>query len=389
MKKFCKRLFVVLLIELHIFAGIANALVMPSLSTPVGREIAAAMAARGAAPALGRVMSGLGVYGLIAGLLLPPIIDWALSPDKDKVTYTPPGSGSGATGTKFRGATYNGLQVAGGSAVGVGTSIIFYGECQQYSGCSQSGISYGAAYVASSTPAGSYPRNHTVAMLISWNGGSVTRTAIVSEFDTDAPTTPAYTVPAAAPQPKTVPVADAIPDLPAEAKEKPISAAQMADLINKILDDDRAANGAKPYNDTASNPVTETQIEKLRQQTGETPKVGDLAAPTGFPAPEAIKNPYENTPVQNPSAPITPSGIDWTIPSSTETIQKQSVPVTYTPTIFQSATGCPAPIEFAMFGKSYYISWQPACDLMVTVSPIFLATGAAAAALIFARSLKS
>lgn len=387
MKKILKRLFVVLLIELHLFASFAHALVMPSLSTPVGREIAAAMAARGAAPALGRVLSGLGPYGLIAGLLLPSVVDWVLSDDKTKVTYTPPGTGSGAAGTKFRAGTYNGLQVAGGSAVGVGTAVILYGECQSYSACSKPGINYGSAYVASVSDGS--PKFHTVAMLITWSGGSVTRTASVAEFSSDLTTPPAYTVPADVPQPKTVPVADAIPDLPAQTKEQPITAKQMADLINKILDDDRATNGAKSYNDTVANPVTETQIEKLRQQTGETPKVGDLASPTGFPKADEIKNPYQNTPVQNPSAPITPSGIDWTIPGSTETIPKYSVPVTYAPTVFQSATGCPAAIEFAMFGKSYYISWQPACDLMVTLSPIFLATGAAAAALIFARSLKS
>jgi hypothetical protein len=378
-----KKIAVICLIAMYLFSSTAQALVMPSTSTPVGREIAAAMAARGAAPGLGRVMSGLGPYGLIAGLLLPVVIDWALSDDKQTVTYTPPGSG-GPSGTNFRGNTYNNQIVAGGDAISVGVAIIYYNTCNSFSGCP--GFSFGAPYEVTSYGTG--PVAHVIAMDQNPSGSPIQRSATVQDFGQAYTGTPAYSPPTA-PQPKTVPVHDAIPDLPQAMKDQPITAKQMADLINRILDDDRAVNGAKPYNDTAANPVTEAQIQALRQVTGETPKVGDLASPTGFPKPEDVKNPYENTPIQNPSAPITPSGIDWTIQGNTESVQKQSVPVSYTPTIFAAPTGCPAPIPFAMFGTTYNISWQPACDLMATLAPIFLATGAAAGALIFARSLKS
>ncbi len=70
-------------------------------------------------------------------------------------------------------------------------------------------------------------------------------------------------------------------------------------------------------------------------------------------------------------------------------IPQTNIAVTYTPLSFAGAGSCPADVTFAMLGKSYAISWSPMCGLMQTLAPIFLALGAAAAALIFMDGLKS
>ncbi|MDP2144406.1 MAG: virulence factor TspB C-terminal domain-related protein [Gallionella sp.] len=69
-----------------------------------------------------------------------------------------------------------------------------------------------------------------------------------------------------------------------------------------------------------------------------------------------------------------------------EAIPTESPQFTYTPEVFASSAGCPAPIVYSIgFGigqKS--ISFQPFCDFATTVRPLFLAMGAIAAFIIFA-----
>ncbi|OFA02621.1 virulence factor TspB C-terminal domain-related protein [Duganella sp. HH101] len=387
---FVKKLFALLSIQVYLFVSTAQALVMPPISTFVGREILSAMASRGATAGASRILSGLGPYGLLAGLLLPAAIDWIRNSD-GTVTYTPPadsapGSGGGnPSEVTFRSATYNGKQVEGSDPLTVGRAVIMYGECGTYT-CSTPGVTYSNLRIGSTSPNGT-GSTYTVALDSAWNGGGTTRTAVVYGY---AETPPGavidYTVPIAAKPPKTVSVPEAMKDMPADMKEKVIPAQQMADIINKVLQDDAAVNGTKAYNDTVNNPMTAQMIEAIRAATGQVPKVGDLANPIGFPDPATVQNPLD--PVIKPGEPGPIPGYDYTLPES-PTVEKINVPATFIPTVFAAPTGCPAPISFTMFGKTYDLKYQSTCDLMTTLSPIFLACGAAAAALIFAQGLRS
>jgi len=70
------------------------------------------------------------------------------------------------------------------------------------------------------------------------------------------------------------------------------------------------------------------------------------------------------------------------IPSSTYDVTITAVP-------FASNAACPSPIAFNALGTDYSISYQPACDLMSTMRPLFLAMGAFAAAYVFFQGLKA
>ncbi len=392
MKKLFKKIAVILFIEMYLFSTMAHALVMPSIATPVGQEIASAMAARGAAPALSRVLGGLGPYGVLASILIPIVYNYVNN--NDGTVTKPAGTVSVDLGQLVQNGPY--WECQGGSYIGSTPLAACISKWQAYTYGSGSYQNWGAAPSSCTVSANGLFAHCYGSDGQDWDGGNTRMYA--SGAPVGCPTGQVgvgnvCTTPNSSATTQNTPAVtktakDAVADLPATEKAKPIPAQQMAEAVNKILQDDRATNGANAYNDTVANPVTATQIEALRARTGNTPKVGDLATDIGFPAPESITDPYANTPT-NPSAPITPSGIDWAIPATGETIQKQTVLVSYTPTIFAAPTGCPTPIPFVMFGKSYDLPWQPACDLMATLAPLFLATGAAAAALIFASSLKS
>lgn len=88
----------------------------------------------------------------------------------------------------------------------------------------------------------------------------------------------------------------------------------------------------------------------------------------------AIKSPWED-PVDTLGA----------IPGD-DVLPTEAPEFTYTPEVFTSSAGCPAPITYSIgFGigqKS--ISFQPFCDFAATVRPLFIAMGAIAAFIIFA-----
>lgn len=79
-------------------------------------------------------------------------------------------------------------------------------------------------------------------------------------------------------------------------------------------------------------------------------------------------------------------------PPVAETIPSTDVPVTITSVLFAAPAGCPAPysgqIKVLSFVKQWSITFDPMCDLMTMLRPLFLATGAAAAAFIFMESMK-
>lgn len=80
---------------------------------------------------------------------------------------------------------------------------------------------------------------------------------------------------------------------------------------------------------------------------------------------------------------------DLGVPPTPETIPSNQVPVTWTNVVFASPAGCPAALPYTMFGKSYSLPFDPMCNLMTTLRPLFLALGAAAAAYVFMEGLKS
>lgn len=209
--------------------------------------------------------------------------------------------------------------------------------------------------------------------------------------------------------PSVAPVKYASLDLALDAltpaqRSQPIDYQLMADLINhSVLEaskrSDYAGIGQLPGVDF----VTAADVASFAQANPSVyPSVDAFTAPIGdistalMPASPAATTDL-NVPVTpisyNPSLspPVTPtsSTMDFGIPSDNSTIPKIEVPVSYTPTVFASRTGCPSDISFYMLGRQYLVSYSPMCDLMSTLAPIFLAVGAAAAALIFASGLKS
>lgn len=76
------------------------------------------------------------------------------------------------------------------------------------------------------------------------------------------------------------------------------------------------------------------------------------------------------------------------VPTSEE-LPRKSVPVTSSVISFAAPSGCPAPISFPVYGKSYAISYNGLCDALGPIRLIFLAFGAALAAVIFMEGLKS
>lgn len=72
-----------------------------------------------------------------------------------------------------------------------------------------------------------------------------------------------------------------------------------------------------------------------------------------------------------------------------EAIPTQTVDISVTAVPFASNAVCPQPIAFNAFGNDYNVSYQPMCDLMGTMRPLFLAMGAFAAAYVFFQGLKA
>lgn len=207
-------------------------------------------------------------------------------------------------------------------------------------------------------------------------------------------------IPASAPQEVTKSPSEAADALTPEQKAKPAN----PDLMARIADEawKKAASSPDykgvPYD--SANPITASDADAYRAANpADWPKVGDLVAPqpsgstAGSPSPWSLPSsaaaPAPLPEGGNTTPPITGPTLDWAIPNYGEKIGNQAVPVSFVPTVFAAPTGCPAPVTFTMLGKSYSISYGPFCDLMATLAPLFLALGAAAAALIFAESLKS
>lgn len=190
---------------------------------------------------------------------------------------------------------------------------------------------------------------------------------------------------------------EAANDLTPEQKAKPAN----PELVAKIADEafKKAAEQPDykgvPYD--ASNPITASDAQALQQSNPQSwPTVGDMVAPQTAASGQPASQPWSlpNTAAAPDSStgttpPVTTSGLDWAIPATSEKIDRQAIPVTYTPTFFASATGCPAPISYQMFGVNYLLPYQPFCDLMIYLAPVFLTLGAITAAFIFAESLKS
>lgn len=180
-------------------------------------------------------------------------------------------------------------------------------------------------------------------------------------------------------------------------KAKPVNPAVLAAIADQAWKQAAAQPGYAGFPYDAANPITAADAAAYQQANPQAwPTVGEAVAPqpstAGSPSPWTLPNsaaePAPSTGTDKPP-PETPSVFDWSIPNTGEQIAKQAVPVTFVPTVFAAPTGCPAPITFTMFGKVSTISYGPFCDLMGMLAPLFLACGAAAAALIFAESLKS
>lgn len=180
-------------------------------------------------------------------------------------------------------------------------------------------------------------------------------------------------------------------------KAKPANPDILAAIADQAWKQASQQPGYTGYPYDAANPITAADAAAWQAANRQVwPTVGDIVAPqptssgssSPFSLPNFAADPAPSTGTDKPPA-QTGTTFDWSIPNTGESIPKQTVPVSYVPTVFAAPTGCPAPVTFTMFGKQYAIAYSPFCDLMTTLAPIFLACGAAAAALIFAESLKS
>lgn len=182
-------------------------------------------------------------------------------------------------------------------------------------------------------------------------------------------------------------------------KAKQVNPALLAQMIDDAWKKASQKPGYTGYPYDTANPITAADaMAWLQANPAAWPQVAALVAPQPAPSGGTLADPFTlpNSaaepaikPVTDNPPPETNPTFDWSIPNTGETISKQVVPVSYVPTVFAAPTGCPAPITFTMMGKQYTISYGPFCDLMTALAPIFLACGAAAAAIIFMQSLKS
>lgn len=320
-------------------------------------------------------------------------VHWMLNSD-GSVTASSSGGSSGllpmTTGGSYWSASGYGNIILAGSATGaiIARQNLLNPDQSKMGACTGDASSYSCQF--------SYP-----------GGGGLTAIGAIY-FDTGAPMSCAggtadvnsvCVSPTVSASTSTVSASAAVAQLSAADSAKPINPAVTAAIADAAWKTAAAQPGytGVPYD--AADPITAADASTYQSaHPSSTPTVGDAVSPQTAPSGGSAASPFTLpnsaaapalAPGATPAVNAPTSGIDWAIPATGDSIPTQAVPVTYTPTIFTSATGCPSPISFVMMGKSYAISYQPACDLMTTLSSIFLACGAAAAALIFAEALKS
>jgi hypothetical protein len=192
---------------------------------------------------------------------------------------------------------------------------------------------------------------------------------------------------------------DAINALTDQQKAAPVNPVILATIADQAWKEAASQSGYQGLPYDASNPISPSDASSYQSANPSSyPTVGDAVAPQATPSGGTAAAPWTlpasstatggDSGGETPTDPNKPT-IDWTIGGSGGAVPGMQVVASFTPTLFAAPTGCPAPVSFTMMGKPYAISYGPFCDLMATLAPIFLACGAAAAALIFAESLKS
>lgn len=361
----------------------------------------------GSAPAWGTVLAIAAVSGAVSygvSLGLDGLVKWSFGGNSSAPVSVPGGSSTASnlvTGQPYVSATFSGGSITSSNTASLASAMTAhdrsgadgnYYDNKVWIGCS--GNSSALCLVDSDTLMGNWGVRYLDSGS-SYSGpncsGSLVGSSCVSN-----PSGPSVQKS----------LADAIAGLTDSQKAQKVSYDTMALLINDLLQKAASQPDYVGLPVDASKPVTATQVQQFAETNpGSYPSVGAMVAPvsdsaTGFSVATspiagkdpalAIDAPSATTlpPIAGSPPPAVPA-IDWTVPGTGEQIPKLVVPVSFTPTIFAAPTGCPAPISFTVFDKIYAISYQPACDLMMTLAPIFLALGAATAALIFAESLKS
>lgn len=104
------------------------------------------------------------------------------------------------------------------------------------------------------------------------------------------------------------------------------------------------------------------------------------------------ESPQESKPAEEPKDPCltNPNRAGCALlgePPAAEAIPSQDIPITVTPVPFASVAGCPSSLAFEAYGAKS-ISYQPMCDTMTTVRPLFLALASLTAAIVFMGALK-
>lgn len=357
-----------------ISSTLSYAFVMPPLATPIGQEIASVMASRGVLSQIGRVLTGGGPYGMLASLLIPIAYNWITKPNGTvdvpaAFNSAAPIGSYWASSSSY--ATPPDTIVSGDNVESVGQLVIKYNEGSGFcDACTWS--------VDSVTPSGN---NFFLSGHYSYKTSTYPRSILVR-----AGTNSNGTVTAPMPSggsTENLSVSEAVQKLTLDQQSQPIPAQKIADAINAVLQDAASQPGGITF-----VPVTAAAVEASRAATGVTSKVGDLAKPIGFPDPSTVPNPTAPT-VSASQAAATPTNFDFSVAPSNQTVPVTVVSATQNVTIFASSAGCPAPITFVMFKKTYSIDYIPACNLMATIYPFFMMCGAAAAAFIFFEGFKS
>jgi hypothetical protein len=148
---------------------------------------------------------------------------------------------------------------------------------------------------------------------------------------------------------------------------------------------------AAPQDDTTAPPVIGVRTDVLQGQ-------GDLVGlPPGAPVPMTIELPTDYARAGEAASAADHILVEEQarfdarqgVAPITETIPEILTPVTLTNVLFVGNSTCPADIPLTVMGTTHSISFDPMCDVMMYMRPLFLAFGAFSCAIIFIGGLKS
>lgn len=364
--------------------------------TPLATEVSSLMAARGQISSLSKFAKFGGWVGLVASIAIPAGLDWYFNDDG---TVSVPMSAPTVNTTPLTPSNYSYMSSQGKDCYSGAPEDCLLWYNNTIMPILYPPASWGVVVREFTSPPSSIEwlnngsNGQYKAHYIKYQTGTIVhqyqnKTSNLAPAIYECPNGSVYTstigcnavrqTGAVTPQRETKSLSDAVNALPDSKKNEVITAQNLADALNLFLQKEALQPNANP--DTQS-PVTAAQVQAMRDLTSQVGRIADLAQP--YQTPNDLTDPTKE------NVTSTPEKFDFTITETTNTIPSQIFTANYTPTIFSASTGCPSPIQFTIFDKPYSISHEYLCQLMSTLSPIFITIGSLSAAIIFARGFKT